>query len=77
MSAEPVSLAEYRIARAQAARKAERLPLALNVHIGAVELILGSPLDENATEVWLSPEQAIELGHDLIRTGEAAKGSKR
>lgn len=73
MPAEPTSLADYRRRRALRSNACERLPLAMNVHVGAVELILGSPLDDGP-ELWLSGEQAIELGHELVRLGQVAKG---
>jgi hypothetical protein len=66
--ADVLSLVEARLAR-----RKRSLPYALNVQVGAVELILGSPADEDANQLHLSPQQAEELGHDLIRTARAAR----
>jgi hypothetical protein len=52
-----------------------RFPIALNAHPGAVELILGSPEDSAERELWLTAEQAEELGHDLLRVAKAARAS--
>lgn len=73
MPAEPISLTAYRQQRSLAARQTEQLPLVLNVHVGAVELIIGGAFDDDAPELWLSPEQAIALADDLRRTALAAK----
>lgn len=55
---------------------APRFPIALNAHPGAVELIFGSSADGYERELWLSPEQAEELGHDLLRCAKAAKAGR-
>lgn len=49
----------------------ESVPIVLVQHPGAV-MLLGPCADGDEAELWLSPEQAIELGADLIRLGRLA-----
>lgn len=72
MPAEVINLAGERIRRQAEADRQERLPLALIVHLGAVELIIGSPYSDGV-ELHMSPEQALELAEDLRRTALAAQ----
>lgn len=50
-----------------------RLPIAVQGHPGAVELIFGTAADETAVELWLSPDQSEELATDLLRSAKAAR----
>jgi hypothetical protein len=49
-----------------------RLPVALAAHPDAVSLVLGDDY-----ELWLRPDEAEGLGHDLLRLARAARGGDR
>ncbi len=70
MAAEVISLAQARLERRCGS---QRLPLVLNAHQGAVEVVLGTAADEEQIELWLSAEQALELAEDLRRAALAAQ----
>ena len=72
--AEVIDLAEARLARAP---DVERLPYTLGIRQGAICLILGTPIDDNDVELWMSADKALELAEDLRRTALAAKWGSR
>lgn len=68
MPAEVRSLAVYRLERRRASDDAERLPLAMTAHQGAVSVVLGDDV-----ELWLNPGQARAVAADLERLATEAE----
>jgi len=71
MPADVVSLAAARRARAIASDEPDRQPLALAAQPGAVTLVVGE------AELWLAPEQAREIGLDLLELARVAEAAER
>lgn len=77
MPAEIVSLlAERRRRAAEALARPAPLPMALSVHGGTVVFIVGTPATDAEMELWLSPEEAEDIGRDLIRFADEARAAR-
>jgi hypothetical protein len=57
-------------------RHCPALPIVLHQHQGAVELLIGCS-DGDVVELWVSGQQSISLGEDLIRLGRLALAAEQ
>jgi hypothetical protein len=65
-------LVDYRLERQRETAELDRLPVVLAAHPDAVSLTISGEY-----ELWLKPDQAEGLGHDLLRLARAARGGDR
>lgn len=68
-----VDLSAYRLRRRVERDQLVPAPYVLASHQDAVELRVGCPESDDGVELWLDPEAAETLGHELLRMAAAAR----
>lgn len=68
-----VDLSAYRLRRRVERDQLVPAPYVLTAHQDAVEFRVGCPESDDGVELWLDPDQAETLGHELLRMAVAAR----